>query len=109
MNRKVVAACVAALVLIGLALYSAQRDLKEPDTPQEIEAEQTDVQRVECAYYLVEDLGYVNVCLGDGKTIYEYTEIRVEDLPEALMAEIRQGKSIKNEQELYDFLENYSS
>ena len=42
-------------------------------------------------------------------SIYEYTNIRVEELPEELQNEIREGKRLEGKDKLYGFLENYSS
>ena len=63
----------------------------------------------EFQYYLVEEFGFVNIYLPDKKTIYEFTDIRIEALPQSLQDEICTGKGLTGEQELYDFLENYSS
>lgn len=60
-------------------------------------------------YYLCELHGFVVVYLDDRKTIYEMTEIRVTDLPEEVQNEIAEGKLIGSEEDLYAFLENYSS
>ena len=59
-------------------------------------------------YYLVEEDGKVTVYKGDKKTLFEPTEILVSSLPEGVQEEIRQGKFIDTEEELYNFLENYS-
>lgn len=60
--------------------------------------------------YLLRELnGFVAVYLADGKTIYELTEIPLSDLPEELQQQIREGKILSTEDELYGFLENYSS
>ena len=53
--------------------------------------------------------GYVIVYLDDQTSIYEYTNIRVEELPEELQNEIREGKRLEGKDKLYGFLENYSS
>ena len=71
--------------------------------PDSVQAE------TEYTYYLIEEFGYVNIYNADQETIYEYTEISIGDLPEELQQEICTGKGVVNEQELYDFLENYSS
>ena len=63
----------------------------------------------EDCYYLMEVNGYVVVYLYDRKTPYEYTNILCNELPESLQKEIANGKYIDNMQELYGFLENYSS
>ena len=60
-------------------------------------------------YYLYDVNGYVVVFLSDKKTIYEYTDILTEDLPSSLVKEMKNGKYVKNLEELYGFLENYSS
>lgn len=60
-------------------------------------------------YYLCELQGYVVVYLGDRQTIYEMTEIAVEALPEQVRREVETGKFVETVNELYGFLENYSS
>ena len=60
-------------------------------------------------FFLCELQGYVAVYAGDRRTLYEFTEIPVNDLPEELQHEIAAGKYISSEDELYGFLENYSS
>ena len=63
----------------------------------------------EKVYYLSNRNGYVIVYLDDQTSIYEYTNIRVEELPEELQNEIREGKRLEGKDKLYGFLENYSS
>ena len=63
----------------------------------------------EGVYYLKNRNGYVIVYLDDQTSIYEYTNIRVEELPEELQNEIREGKRLEGKDKLYGFLENYSS
>ena len=53
--------------------------------------------------------GFVVVYLNDRKTIYEMTEIPLSDLPEEVRQEIAAGKYVAARDELYGFLENYSS
>ena len=60
-------------------------------------------------YYLKELDGLVIVCQQDKKTVFETTGIEVETLPDSLQKEIKAGKYIKTDKELYGFLENYSS
>lgn len=60
-------------------------------------------------YYLIEEFGFVNIYLQDKTTIYEFTDIKIGELPQELQDEICTGKGLASEQELYDFLENYSS
>ena len=63
----------------------------------------------EGGYYLIEENGMVSVYQADQTTLYETTGISMNLLPEKLQEEIREGKYVKSELELYSFLENYSS
>ena len=69
---------------------------------------QAEINKDDC-YYLKELNGYVVVYLSDKKTVYEYTDISLEGLPENLQKEIQNGKYIETSESLYGFLENYSS
>ena len=60
-------------------------------------------------FYLQEKNGFVVVYYPDGRQIYEYTNIFIEELPEKLKNEIKTGKYIKSLDELYGILENYTS
>jgi len=63
----------------------------------------------ESSFMLKESDGYVVVYQEDGKSVYEHTDIAVENLSEDLQKEILGGKIIESTEELYSFLENYSS
>lgn len=60
-------------------------------------------------YIMVAEDGYLTVYLADTQTLYMYTDIRYERLPEKLQKKISQGMKFETLEELYDFLENYSS
>lgn len=71
-----------------------------------------------CKYYkLEEDTGYylmvadhfIVVYREDKQTLYMNTDILLENLNDTLQAEIMQGKYVETEEELYNFLESYSS
>lgn len=73
---------------------------------------------VVCKYYkLEEDKGYylmaadhfIVVYREDKQTLHMNTDILLDSLSETLQAEIIQGKYIETEEELYHFLESYSS
>ncbi len=53
--------------------------------------------------------GQVVVYYEDFTTIYDYTDIKVTDLPIDLQREIYVGMQIKNLEELYEFLEDHTS
>lgn len=60
-------------------------------------------------YYLIAENNYVTVYYMDKTTVYSYTDIHLNNLPEKLQQEIAGGKYVLDMKELYDFLENYSS
>ncbi|MEY8390662.1 hypothetical protein AALA98_04695 [Lachnospiraceae bacterium 45-W7] len=60
-------------------------------------------------YILLAEEGYVAVYQADKKTLYASTDILLVDLPQDLQEEITRGKFIASEEQLYSFLENYSS
>ncbi len=60
-------------------------------------------------YYLMVADHFIVVYREDKKTLYMNTDILLEDLDDALQAEIMQGKYMASEDEVYHFLESYSS
>ena len=60
-------------------------------------------------FYLMAENHYVTVYYDDRKTIYMYTGIALDGLPENVKREIIGGKYVESVQELYGFLETYSS
>jgi hypothetical protein len=60
-------------------------------------------------FYLMAENHYVSVYYEDRSTIYMYTGIAMDSLPESVRREIIGGKYISNIHELYNFLETYSS
>lgn len=61
------------------------------------------------AYYIVEKEGYLVVLEKDRETVFFETNIQFDLLPEELKNKVRNGISFETENELYDFLESYSS
>lgn len=145
MAKRILAGCLAAVILAGLGWYAgflhsesragkeqeklwqelmslgeriaAQEREQEERTPQE-QPERTEASAAPDSvvndtgsheYYLVEEDGRVTIYRIEGRTLFEYTGITVESLPEELQGEISHGKRVSGEKELYDFLENYSS
>lgn len=53
--------------------------------------------------------GTIVILKGDGKTVFEYTQIPINNLPEDLQEQVIAGYPLENEEDLYNFLENYSS
>lgn len=111
-----VCAMAAVALLFGAAYnYSYKKAEERMLAKQEIKqkTEETIITDGEAkkseGYVLLELNGFVAVYLSDRTTIYEYTNISINSLPQDTQAEIKEGKVLKSLGELYGFLENYSS
>ncbi len=71
-----------------------------------------------CKYYKTEEDGgyylmvadhFIVVYREDKQTLYMNTDILLEDLSDTLQTEVMKGKYVETEEELYHFLESYSS
>ncbi|MBQ7765729.1 MAG: hypothetical protein IJ397_02670 [Lachnospiraceae bacterium] len=60
-------------------------------------------------FYLKAEENYVVVYYGDNSTVYMYTNIRMDSLPEETRAEIEGIKEIESYESLYSFLESHTS
>ncbi len=63
----------------------------------------------EAVYYLKVEDNKIVVYLSDMETVFLYTDILLEDMPDELQQEIIHVKCINDLESLYDFLESYSS
>lgn len=68
-----------------------------------------DAEEAPAGYYLMVADHLVVVYREDKRTLYMNTDILLEDLDDALQAQIIQGKYMASEEEVYHFLESYSS
>ena len=112
---------IAAVFLITCAYQLSYHKAKEKAESLRVEKEEVPQEEPEKSvptegaamkedcYYLMEVNGYIVVYLSDKETPYEYTDILYDELPDKLRDEIRNGKYVEGLQELYGFLENYSS
>ena len=125
MKSRYIIGFFAAFLILGMLLaagyqltYDHVMDRQEAQAKDEVSgvesiaAEGGKVKNPEAeedGFYLCELQGFVCVYLNDRKTIYEFTEIPVTDLPEEVQQEIAEGRYVGTVKELYAFLENYSS
>ncbi|MCI8429276.1 MAG: hypothetical protein HFI16_03330 [Lachnospiraceae bacterium] len=84
----------------------SQESIREIFPP---EPEEEEPISEEYEYLLRNQDGYVTVYQLPEDEIYEYTDVIMEILPARLQEEIHDGKYLRNEEELYNFLENYTS
>lgn len=135
-RRKQLQIFLCALLLIGTITYGAgyryvvktkepdeesvilstkDPDYTEPMTPEKKESHEPEQTAASAgklpafSYAMVEEDGYLTVYEKDLKTVFLYTGIPFSSLTEETKREVRQGKLFANEQELYAFLESYSS
>lgn len=95
---------LCSVFMIGLGFYISYRYESGQDREQILEAENP----LRSNYHIGIHEGKVIVRLDDG-SVYETTDISWDMLPESVREEIQSGYVLESPQELYSFLENYSS
>ena len=58
---------------------------------------------------MIYQYGRIVVYHSHKKTVYEYPDIKLYDLPLDIQCKVITGMEIKDDVELYNFLQNYSS
>lgn len=110
MNKKYgIGFLIAFLVLIGMFFLAYRISYRRALDKYEAEEKQMVQNELEICYYIKEADGYVIVYEADQKTPYEYTSIVVEDLPEYVQKQLKDGIKFTSLAQVYGFLENYSS
>lgn len=100
MNKLPVEEYLDGLQSIGVVSFSTERLVVKKIY---------DSSKVEFRYYLIAVDGEVVVYYGDKKTVYEYTGIETKNLSKEEKTMLKKGLEVKDEEELYGILENYSS
>lgn len=95
------------LIIYG---YFFSYHLKDSTNPQPHKAQQAEeAEHILTPSYLIQiSDGNVIIRYPDG-SVYETTNISEESLPDAVREKIRKEYRLNSRQELYSFLENYSS
>lgn len=89
----------AGLVTMELISFSPERIVIRKNYADELSYE----------YCLYIENGFVTVYYSDKKTVYSYTDISAEILPENIRRQLYSGMEVDSQGSLYDFLETYSS
>ncbi|MGN0341577.1 MAG: hypothetical protein ACI4DO_02185 [Roseburia sp.] len=109
---------VLLLCFLVYLFYSMNRpsgDSQTPSTEQEQISETEEILQKTSnipsdAIFILKDCdGYLTVYLIAEDTVYMYTDITMDSLPQSLQEEIDTGKTFSNAEELFRFLESYSS
>lgn len=114
-NRIRASFILGAAILTGAgylwntSLETAPAKKQEKSKPKQEEMKETSGSETPYEYVVVNDNGYLTVYQKDLKTVYFQTDIPYAELHTELQEKIDQGYLIQDEEELYDFLENYSS
>lgn len=84
---------------------------EEINTSEQIEksVEVSDVYSSDKRFFLKEEEGYLVIYDRVSMQRYDETTIHIQDLPELLQQQMEEGLYFTDEEELYSFLENYSS
>ena len=98
-----------AVCLWNASLETAPEKKQEKSKPKQEEMKETASSETPYEYVIVNDNGYLTVYQKDLKTVYFQTDIPYAELHTELQKKIDQGYLIQDAEELYDFLENYSS
>ncbi len=61
------------------------------------------------SFYLMVENNYIVVYLDDKETVYMYTDILLTELPDRIQQDVINVMFVPDEENLYDFLETYSS
>jgi len=110
MKRKYSIGLFVGIIILFLTFTLAYRISYNQALEKQRTSEKEEVQaEIEICYYIMNLEGYVTVYEGDKKTVYEYTSIRVESLPDSLQDKINQGLKLTSLKQVYGILENYSS
>ena len=114
-NRIRASFILGAAILTGAgylwnaSLETAPGKKQEKSKSKQEEMKETASSETPYEYVIVNDNGYLTVYQKDLKTVYFQTDIPYAELHTELQKKIDQGYLIQDAEELYDFLENYSS
>lgn len=109
MRKKYSIAFLAfAIVIVFLLIFVYKLSYQKAILKKEEELLEKYTDFEEC-YYIKNTDGYVTVYMADEETVYEYTSIPIQELPEDIQKELEAGKKVKTMGQVYGFLENYSS
>lgn len=118
MKRQISVSIFLAILVIALAwLYIKFNNETNPKnetitTENDVSKEQSvtiSQEYISYPYYIIEENGRLVVYQSKSQEIYMETSIEVFTLPLEMQEKLKTGIFIQTEEELYDFLESYSS
>lgn len=124
MKRRTIGICIfVAVIVIFTAIFAGiyrRKEVPVPESELQIKVEsvtETDTEKTVTSstseepylYIMFADDGRLSVYEADNLTLYLDTGISVESLPEERKADLDTGIRFRTQEELFDFLESYSS
>lgn len=108
---------VIALALLYIKIYNETDKRSKPETEEMTQTEsETNSQSITSShtyvtyyFYAIEEEGHISIYDIKTQTLYMETGIEIDALPDSLQTELRSGIYFENEEQLYSFLESYSS
>jgi hypothetical protein len=113
--------CIA--ILFFSVAEESDKEQNEPVYPQTMQADELNSETDAAAddsvtsskteenykYIIMEEDGHLLVYYSDNTTLFFDSGIQTKNLPEEVLDKLKTGIRFLNEEELYEFLENYSS
>ena len=90
-------------------VYRAETDSTSLAEPAAVIYANGKVQTKKETFYLIYSEGRLCIYRGDDKIFYDYADVAVNLMPVEIREQLKYGLYITGEQELYEFLQTYSS
>lgn len=115
--------CFGGIILTTVVINSNRQQHTETKIERNVELKETEVRQIvkqkeyiptqkELMYYsymIYQDGERLTVYKADSTTVFMETNILVDQLPDDVQEQLKMGIGFQTEDDLYDFLESYSS
>lgn len=105
-KKKMIFVGIFVILSIGLFYYTVQQD---DDIAKKAMVKSDSIAGADPHLYYMKFENNQIVIYNQDHTVYEFTDLEKDFLPVSLLEEIQNGKYFKDQQELYEFLETYTS
>lgn len=105
-KKKLIFVCIFILFALGFFIYIVEKD---EAISNKIMVESNTMPVIENHNYYMKFQDRQFVIYNKDHSIYELADLEEKFLPASLVNELKEGKYFKDEQELYEFLETYTS
>lgn len=109
MRKKYKLVFVALFILCSAGFFYYTVEQEQDVAPKTTVSSKTVTPVSQGAAYYMKLVGSQVVIYRADHSVFEYTDLNREVLPESIIKELLAGKYFQNEAELYEFLETYTS